>query len=72
MVCMGLEPGAAGWQAHMNPLSYDGPPYEDCCFLCAITPKSWIQPDAVTSRSLDQVWGVMVSLKATRREVRGY
>ena len=22
MVCLGLEPGAAGWKAQMNPLSY--------------------------------------------------
>ena len=24
MVCLGLEPGAAGWKAQMNPLSYVG------------------------------------------------
>ena len=24
MVCLGLEPGPAGWQAQMNPLSYGG------------------------------------------------
>ena len=23
MVCLGLEPGAVGWKAKMNPLSYD-------------------------------------------------
>ena len=23
MVCLGLKPGAAGWKAQMNPLSYD-------------------------------------------------
>ena len=26
MVCLGLEPGAAGWKAQMNPLSYGGTP----------------------------------------------
>ena len=26
MVCFGLEPGAAGWKAQMNPLSYGGTP----------------------------------------------
>ena len=26
MVCLGHEPGAAGWEAHMNPLSYGGTP----------------------------------------------
>ena len=24
MVCLGLKPGAAGWKAHTNPLSYGG------------------------------------------------
>ena len=24
MVCLGLEPGAAGWMAQTNPLSYGG------------------------------------------------
>ena len=27
MVCLGLEPRAAGWKAQMNPLSYGGPLY---------------------------------------------
>ena len=27
MVCSGLEPGAAGWKAQTNPLSYGGTPY---------------------------------------------
>ena len=26
MVCLGLEPGAAGWLAQINPLSYCGTP----------------------------------------------
>ena len=26
MVCLGLEPGAAGWKAQMNPLSYGSAP----------------------------------------------
>ena len=26
MVCLGFEPGAAGWKAQMNPLSYGGTP----------------------------------------------
>ena len=26
MVCMGFEPGAAGWKAQMNPLSHGGTP----------------------------------------------
>ena len=26
MVCLGFEPGAAGWKAHTNPLSYGGTP----------------------------------------------
>ena len=27
MVCLGFEPGAAGWKARTNPLSYSGTPY---------------------------------------------
>ena len=27
MVCLGLEPGAAGWKAQTNPLSYGGTPF---------------------------------------------
>ena len=30
MVCLGLEPWAAGWMAQTNPLSYGGTPY---CYL---------------------------------------
>ena len=26
MVCLGFEPGAAGWKAETNPLSYGGAP----------------------------------------------
>ena len=26
MMCLGIEPGAAGWKARMNPLSYGGTP----------------------------------------------
>ena len=26
MVCLGLEPGTAGWKAQTNPLSYGGTP----------------------------------------------
>ena len=26
MVCLGIEPGAAGWKAQTNPLSYGGTP----------------------------------------------
>ena len=29
MVCLGLEPGAAGWKAQTNPLSYGGIPEID-------------------------------------------
>ena len=25
MVCLGFEPGTAGWKMQTNPLSYDGP-----------------------------------------------
>ena len=29
MVCLGLEPGVAGWKAQTNPLSYGGTPWEE-------------------------------------------
>ena len=32
MVCLGLEPGAAGWKAQTNPLSYGGTPQDH--FVC--------------------------------------
>ena len=30
MVCLGFEPGAAGWKAQTNPLSYGGTPQLTC------------------------------------------
>ena len=27
MLCLGLKPGAAGWKAQTNPLSYGGTPF---------------------------------------------
>ena len=47
MICLGFEPGAAGWKAPTNPLSYGGTPCKilfksaessDVPFLC-IEPK---------------------------------
>ena len=41
MVCLGLEPGAAGWKAQTNPLSYAGTPMHNDflptakIFMCA-------------------------------------
>ena len=29
MVCLGLEPGAAGWKTQTNPLSYGGTPSQN-------------------------------------------
>ena len=36
MVCLGLEPGVAGWKAQTNPLSYSGTPMY-CFYTCALT-----------------------------------
>ena len=33
MVCLGLEPGAAGWKAQTNPLSYGGIKALNCSTL---------------------------------------
>ena len=33
MVCLGVEPGAAGWKAQTNPLSYGGTP--TACLITA-------------------------------------
>ena len=33
MACLGLEPGAAGWWAQMNPLSYGGTPSFTAVYL---------------------------------------
>ena len=34
MVCLGFEPGAEGWKAQTNPLSYGGLPLLN--FLCSL------------------------------------
>ena len=31
MVCLGFDPGVAGWKARMNPLSYGGSPISCNC-----------------------------------------
>ena len=36
MVCLGLEPGAAGWKALMNPLSYGGTPVSNLSILTLV------------------------------------
>ena len=36
MVCLGLEPGAAGWNAQTNPLSYGSIPTLRCGTLCRL------------------------------------
>ena len=36
MVCLGLEPGAAGWKAQTNPLSYGGTPNVGCYNLISL------------------------------------
>ena len=33
MVCLGLEPGAAGWKAQTIPLSYGGTPQANFLFV---------------------------------------
>ena len=33
MVCLGLEPGAAGWKLQTNPLSYGGTPFVNFHYL---------------------------------------
>ena len=51
MVCLGFEPGAAGWKVQMNPLSYGGTPLFSSCYtansvgwnedpLASMTPKN--------------------------------
>ena len=42
MVCLGLEPGAAGWKAQTNPLSYGGTPYRSTVTLTLISCTTWI------------------------------
>ena len=61
MVCLGLEPGAAGWKAQTNPLSYGGTPSFKCLktifkamcnliFKCHIMISSVVLPDNIRSR----------------------
>ena len=41
MVCLGFEPGAAGWQAQTDPLSYGGTPRIDSYFRIGSPLKSY-------------------------------
>ena len=36
MACLGVEPGAAGWKAQTNPLSYGGTPQTDASLITAL------------------------------------
>ena len=36
MVCLGLEPEAAGWKAQTNPLSYGGTPPFNSLYICNV------------------------------------
>ena len=38
MVCLGFEPGAAGWNGRTNPLSYDGTPVFTVLFIQYLKP----------------------------------
>ena len=40
MVCLGLEPGAARWEAQMNPLSYEGTPRIFLCVFLSVSLSS--------------------------------
>ena len=54
MVCLGLEPGAAGWKAQTNPLSYGGTPkcsYSGYCITNAVWHAVW-QADLVNNQSI--------------------
>ena len=49
MVCLGFEPGAAGWKARTNPLSYGGTPVFEIIYqslatlgLLSLHPPSFI------------------------------
>ena len=37
MVCLGLEPGVAGWKVQTNPLSYGGTPYAEILIDSMVT-----------------------------------
>ena len=49
MVCLGLEPGAAGWKAQTNPLSYSGTPKFKICSIqyFNLRRSTWIKHIAV-------------------------
>ena len=47
MVCLGVEPGAAGWKAQTTPLSYGGTPFN--IFTTAIV-KIKLAPSSLAHR----------------------
>ena len=46
MACLGLKPGAVGWQVQTNPLSYGGTP-ERMCLMEAL--QQWLRVSAKTT-----------------------
>ena len=52
MVCLGLEPGAAGWKVQTNPLSYGGTPM--------INPLGWPLPSLLMAIwPVDKDWNIV-------------
>ena len=47
MVCLGLKPGAAGWQALTNPLSNGGTPANICLLTPALSQLSTLAFEAL-------------------------
>ena len=43
MVCLGFEPGAAGWKAQTNPLSYGGTPTTTTKKLFVLQIRSYLK-----------------------------
>ena len=49
MECLGFEPGAAGWKAQTNPLSYGGTPYLFILSYCTLFPKGLLKCSTITT-----------------------
>ena len=56
MACLGVEPGAAGWKAQTNPLSYGGTPWPISSLAnstSVLNPTSYVLLETAAQRNIN-------------------